>query len=78
MHVNVQLGRISQATGVGLAFVYLLLGKQPIKKNKKNTNTKLLINTALVPNLFLFNFDVKLWAYATKILKNKRELRKKL
>jgi hypothetical protein len=32
MEVSVQLGRVSQATGMGLAFVYLLLGR-PVSYN---------------------------------------------
>jgi hypothetical protein len=35
MQVNMRLGRIAQATGVALAFVYLLLGRA---KNYVNVN----------------------------------------
>jgi hypothetical protein len=38
MQVNMRLTRIAQATGVALAFVYLLLGRA--KNSKKDNNIK--------------------------------------
>jgi hypothetical protein len=36
MQVNLRLGRIAQATGVALAFVYLLLGRAEISVKDNN------------------------------------------